>query len=40
MLAVGDAQRAGRMPRGERRALLDGELIEREMVGGMVERAA
>ena len=31
-------QRAGRVARGERRAFLDGELIEREMVGFMAER--
>ena len=40
LLAVRDAQRAGGMPRGERRALLDGELIEREVVGGMIQRAS
>ena len=28
------------MPRGERRALLNGELIEREVVGGMIQRAS
>ena len=39
-LALGDAQRAGRMKRRERRAVLDGELIQRKVVGGMVERAA
>ena len=40
LLAVGDAQRAGRMKRGERCALLDGELIQREVIGGVVERVA
>ncbi len=39
-LAVGDAQRAGGMKRREWRAVLDGELIQRKVVGGMVERAA
>ena len=36
-VVVRNTQRAGFMARGKRRALLDGELIEREVVGGMIE---
>ena len=38
--SVRNTQRAGFMECGKRRALLDGELIEREMVRGVIERAA
>src|SRR5581483_6039560 len=38
-LAVGRAQGTRRVPRSEWGALFDGELIEREMIGGVLERA-
>src|SRR5262245_1904240 len=34
---IRDAQSAGGMARGERRALLDGELVEREVVRSVIE---
>ena len=36
---VRDDELAGGMQRGERRVLLDGELIERQMLGGFRDRA-
>ena len=38
-IVVRDDELAGRVQRGERRVLLDGELIEREMLGGFGDRA-
>ena len=36
---IGDRELAGGMERGERRILLDGQLIEREMLGRFRKRA-
>ena len=36
---VGNDELAGGMQRGERRLVLDRELVEREVLGGLVDRA-